>query len=64
MSAALRAPITVMENAGEGGAWGIALLADYAIRRAEGQTLEAYLNDVVFSGMAGETLQPDPADAG
>ena len=62
LAAAIEAPVSVMETAGEGGAWGIALLADYAIRRAEGQTLEAYLNDVVFAGMAGDTLQPDEAD--
>ena len=62
LAAAIETPVSVMETAGEGGAWGIALLADYAIRRGDGQTLEAYLNDNVFSGMACETLQPDERD--
>ena len=62
MAAAIEAPVSVMETAGEGGAWGIALLASYGIHRAEGQSLEAFLNDVVFADMNCETMQPDPAD--
>lgn len=62
LAAAIDAPVTVMETAGEGGAWGIALLADYMLRKADGETLEAYLNDKVFNGMEAVTLAPDAAD--
>lgn len=63
LAAAIRAPVSVMETAGEGGAWGAALLAAYGARRAPGETLEQYLDQKVFSGMACETVQPDEADA-
>lgn len=62
LAAAIEAPVSVMETAGEGGAWGVALLASYAVHRTEGQDLEAFLNENVFSGMACETMQPDPDD--
>lgn len=62
MAAAMNVPVTVMETAGEGGAWGIALLASYMKNKAEGETLDAYLNDKVFAGQEGSTLAPDPAD--
>lgn len=62
LAAAINAPVSVMETAGEGGAWGIALLASYMIRKADGETLEDYLADRVFAGQLGEELQPDPAD--
>ena len=62
MAAAINTPVSVMETAGEGGAWGIALLAAYMTRKADGETLEAFLNDRVFSEMSGETLDPDPED--
>jgi len=52
----------VMETAGEGGPWGMALLAAYRVRRAEGQTLEEYLADTVFRGAQGSVQQPDAAD--
>ena len=50
-----------METAGEGGAWGIALLAAYMVN-GQGRTLEEYLEQDVFAGMASETMNPDPAD--
>lgn len=62
LAAAINAPVSVMETAGEGGAWGIALLASYMIRKADSETLEDYLADRVFAGQLGEELQPDPAD--
>jgi len=62
MAAAIHAPVTVMETAGEGGAWGIAILAAYLINKAPGEKFEDYLEKKVFAGMAGETLAPDPAD--
>ena len=53
MAAAMQAPVSVMETAGEGGAWGIALLAAYAVRKAPGETLESYLDEKVFAGNEG-----------
>ena len=60
LAAAIHAPVTVMETAGEGGAWGIALLADYMLRRGSDETLEDYLQNRVFSGMKQMTVSPDP----
>ena len=48
--------------AAEGGAWGIALLAAYAVKRNEGETLENYLSTRVFAGKTGETMSPDAED--
>jgi sugar (pentulose or hexulose) kinase len=63
MSAALSAPVAVMESAGEGGAWGIALLAAYMRQKRDGETLEAYLADRVFAEKAGVCVEPDGRDA-
>ena len=63
MAAALNAPVAVMETAGEGGAWGIALLAGYMADKAEGETLEDYLDNRIFAGKLGETVQPDEGRA-
>ncbi|HEX2992962.1 MAG TPA: FGGY-family carbohydrate kinase [Anaerolineales bacterium] len=62
MAAALNVPVSVMETAGEGGAWGIALLASYMLRKSENEPLEAYLASRVFAGESGTTIAPDPAD--
>jgi sugar (pentulose or hexulose) kinase len=62
MAAALNVPISVMETAGEGGAWGIALLASYMVNKAEGETLDDFLDKKVFAGDAGVEVQPDPED--
>ena len=62
LAAALNCPVTVMETAGEGGAWGIALLAAYMVQKEEGETLEAYLDKKVFGGQEGSTLAPDQKD--
>ena len=59
---AVNAPVSVMETAGEGGAWGIALLASYMINKEENETLEDYLDAKVFAGNAGTKMDPDPAD--
>ena len=61
-AAAFNAPVSVMETAGEGGAWGIALLAEYMVYRAEGESLEDYLDNKVFTGMNCVTIEPDPKD--
>lgn len=62
MAAAMDVPVTVMETAGEGGAWGIALLAAYMREKKDGESLGTYLNNRVFAGEKGETLAPDPED--
>lgn len=62
LAAAIDAPVTVMKTAGEGGAWGIAILANYAVRKRAGQSLAEYLDEEVFKEMEGVTLAPDPAD--
>ena len=62
LAAAMNAPVAVMETAGEGGAWGIALLASYMIAKGDGETLDAYLNNKIFAGEKGATMNPDPAD--
>ncbi len=63
MAAALGTPVSVMETAGEGGPWGMALLAAYRVNRAEGEALEAYLSEKVFGDNKGSKAEPDAADA-
>lgn len=63
MAAAAGVPVAVMETAGEGGAWGIALLAAYMLRREDGETLAEYLADKVFLGEKGTIIEPDAGDA-
>ncbi len=62
MAAAMNVPVSVMETAGEGGAWGMALLAAYMLHKEANESLEAYLADKVFSGQKSTTIAPDPAD--
>ena len=50
MAAALNAPIKLMETAGEGGPWGMALLAAYLVNKEPGESLEKYLDTKVFAG--------------
>ncbi len=63
MAAACNAPVTCMETAGEGGPYGMALLASYRLNKARGESLEAFLSGKVFAGASGSTVQPDPACA-
>ena len=63
MAAACRAPVTCMESAGEGGPYGMALLASYLVQKKDGQTLEQYLETEVFADVKRTTLAPDPEDA-
>lgn len=56
---AIGAPVSVMETAGEGGAWGIALLADYLAHKDD-LTLDEYLNTKVFTNTKAETITPTP----
>lgn len=62
LAGAMNAPISVMETAGEGGAWGIALLAAYMINKEESESLGEYLEKKVFADMKAKTLEPDAAD--
>ena len=63
MAAACRAPVTCMESAGEGGPYGMALLASYMVQKAPAQTLEQYLETEAFADVKRMTLAPDPEDA-
>ena len=62
LAAALNSPISVMETAGEGGAWGIALLAGFMVNNPDKLSLPDYLDNVVFAGNTGVEVSPDPAD--
>ncbi len=62
LAAAMNTPVSVMETAGEGGAWGIAVLASYMKNKEADETLDAFLTNKVFAGMKAETMQPDPKD--
>ena len=57
---AVNAPVSVMSTAGEGGAWGIALLAAYLVDKKDGETLDEFLDNCVFAGNEGSTLDPEP----
>ena len=61
MAAAMNVPVSVMETAGEGGAWGIALLTAYMLNK-QNEPLEAYLSDKVFAGGDAITIAPDQKD--
>lgn len=61
LAAALNAPVSVMETAGEGGAWGMALLASYMVNKGN-MSLDNFLNDKVFAGEKGTTIAPDAKD--
>ena len=62
MAAAMNAPVSVMETAGEGGAWGIAILASYMLNKLENESLDEYLTKNVFAGKTGSMIYPDPKD--
>ncbi len=62
LSAAVGAPVSVMETAGEGGPYGMALLAAYMLWKNEGESLPDYLDSKVFAGAKSVTLMADEAD--
>ena len=62
LAGAINTPVYVMETAGEGGAWGIALLADYLVRREDGESLTDYLNNKVFHEAEGTGMDPVAED--
>ena len=62
LAAAINTPVSVMETAGEGGPWGMALLASYMINKKEGESLADYLDNVVFAGNEGISMTPEAKD--
>ena len=60
LAAALDVPVVVMETAGEGGPWGMALLASYMANNEENQSLEDYLNTKIFADAKTSMVTPDP----
>jgi sugar (pentulose or hexulose) kinase len=61
MAAALGVPVSIPDTAGEGGAWGMAVLAAYLLRADANQSLADYL-DARIASRIGKPVQPDPAD--
>ena len=61
-AAAIHAPVSVMETAGEGGPWGMAILASFADGRNQGEKLEDFLNRKIFANAKGSTIEPTPED--
>ena len=62
VAAAVNTPVSVMETAGEGGAWGIAVLANYMKNKEQGETLGEYLDHKVFAGQSSTRIEPDAKD--
>lgn len=62
LAGALGVPVAVMETAGEGGPWGMAVLAAYMLNRRKGETLERYLADRVFAAAKGSIEPPQETD--
>lgn len=61
LAAACNAPVTCMSTAGEGGPYGMALLAAYTLENTRNESLEGFLKNRVFAGVSGSTIQPDTA---
>lgn len=61
-AAAMNTSVSVMETAGEGGPWGMALLAAYMQTKEESESLESYLKNKIFAGQTGSRMEPDAAD--
>ena len=62
LAAAFDSPVAVMETAGEGGPWGMAILASYMVNKEDGETLEDFLNNRVFAGSKGDVMEPVAED--
>lgn len=61
-AAAMNTSVSVMETAGEGGAWGIALLASYMQNKEENESLQDFLNHKIFAGQSGSKMEPKAED--
>ncbi|WP_453991346.1 xylulokinase [Bacillus nitroreducens] len=62
IAAAMNVPVSVMETAGDGGAWGMAILASYMMSKSENESLEDFLTDKVFEGIDAQEIHPDQSD--
>ncbi len=62
LAAAIDTPVSVMSTAGEGGPWGMAILAAYLVKKADNENLEDYLAKKVFASAEGSSVDPDPKD--
>ena len=62
LAAAANSPVATMETAGEGGPWGMALLAAYAVHKTDGQSLQDYLNTQVFGDQKVSVVEPQAED--
>ena len=62
MAAAMNTPVTVMENAGEGGAWGMALLGLYMIHNKEYNSLGDFLHNRIFADVRSTVISPVAED--
>ena len=62
LASALNTPVAVMETAGEGGPWGMALLAAFCVHKRDNESLQEYLNRQVFCYGQVITEQSDPED--
>ena len=62
LAGAIDTPVSVMETAGEGGAWGIALLASYLVHKEEGESLPQFLSAKVLAGETGTVMGADPKE--
>ena len=62
VAAAFNTPVSVLKTAGEGGAWGIALLAGFARYKSYNERLSEYLDKNIFSYFEKTTVQPDEND--
>lgn len=62
MAAAINTPVSVMDTAGEGGAWGMAILSSYMLNKSENESLEDFLDDKVFKEVTAQEIYPDGLD--
>ncbi|MNJ37361.1 xylulokinase [Paenibacillus bouchesdurhonensis] len=62
MAAAMNVPVSVMSTAGEGGAWGMSILASYMMSKAQEERLEDFLDHKVFNDVESQEIHPDPID--
>lgn len=62
LAAAVDTPVSAAATASGGGPWGMAVLADYLVQRAPGQSLPDYLSAAVFARAELDEITPDPAD--
>jgi sugar (pentulose or hexulose) kinase len=62
VAAAMNVPVSVMSTAGEGGAWGMAILASYMMNKDQQESLEDFLDQKVFRDVEGQEIHPDGSD--